>query len=130
LFFALQVVITLTDENDNPPMFDRKEYDVTIEDRISVEPPALITRVGANDPDVGFGGDLLYSIVSGNSDGAFQLDPKRGFVKPSGKIPIWNMPSKPDVVELKVRFQYLNVMTTRNNLEVSNILAINTQLSY
>ena len=99
-----QVVINLSDENDNPPMFERKEYDVTIEDRISTEPPALITRVGATDPDIGIGGELLYSIVSGNTDGAFQLDPKKGFIKPSGKIPIWNMPSKPEIVELKVSF--------------------------
>ncbi|CAG0916855.1 unnamed protein product [Notodromas monacha] len=100
---TVPVILTLLDDNDNPPVFDRREYEVTVEDRVSVESPAVLIRVQASDPDEGLGGSLLYSIVSGNTDDAFQLDPIKGFLRASGKHPLWNLPSKPEIVELKVR---------------------------
>ncbi|XP_049339754.1 protocadherin-18b isoform X2 [Astyanax mexicanus] len=74
------VVITVLDENDNPPvivspLLSNRTADVPLWRR--AEPGHLVTIVKATDRDSGANGELSCSIVGGNEEGLFLMDPRR-----------------------------------------------------
>ncbi|KAL7373709.1 hypothetical protein ABVT39_013150 [Epinephelus coioides] len=58
--------ITLTDVNDNPPMFPQKNYQLYVPESAQVGKP--VGKIKANDEDLGVNADIKYSII--NSEGA------------------------------------------------------------
>jgi protocadherin-16/23 len=77
------VVVSVLDTNDNQPL-------IVSGDVLHLSPDTLfdvpITRIVAIDKDVGVNGELAYSILSGNDDGVFKLEPGSGdlsLVKPA-----------------------------------------------
>ncbi|XP_032359328.1 cadherin-18 [Etheostoma spectabile] len=58
--------ITLTDVNDNPPMFPQKNYQLYVPESAQVGKP--VGKIKANDEDLGINADIKYSII--NSEGA------------------------------------------------------------
>ena len=60
LFSNTTVYITITDVNDNVPVFERDYYEATVSNQLPVD----IMQVTASDPDVGDGGNVRYSIFS------------------------------------------------------------------
>ena len=70
------VQITLTDVNDNRPIFYPRNYSKNI--REDTVPNEEIITVQASDLDSGDFGKITYSIASGNDDGKFQIDPVKG----------------------------------------------------
>lgn len=71
------VTITILDENDNPPIFERNDYYAGINSMANIND--FVTKVTASDLDVGDNGTLHYYIASANLY-------KYGSDKPSGSI--------------------------------------------
>ncbi|KAM3616889.1 uncharacterized protein V6R79_025517 [Siganus canaliculatus] len=74
------VMVQVLDENDNKPTFPEKVYHVKIPERERRKKSEPLYRVFAYDRDEGLNGDLSYSIVDGNEDGKFFIDPKTAVV--------------------------------------------------
>ena len=72
------IIVTIADINDNTPAFIMLTYSVGIIEN----PPngSLVRMVQARDPDMGNNGSLVYSIISGNLQDAFRIDPTFGNV--------------------------------------------------
>lgn len=56
-----QVMITLTDANDNLPIFDQTLYEASVLEDATND---VITQVNAEDSDSGTNGDITYSFQS------------------------------------------------------------------
>ncbi|KAM7399908.1 hypothetical protein PAMP_019144 [Pampus punctatissimus] len=74
------VMVQVLDENDNKPTFPEKVYQVKLPERERRKKGDPIYRVFAYDRDDGPNSDLSYSIVDGNEDGKFFIDPKTAVV--------------------------------------------------
>lgn len=73
-------MVQVLDENDNKPTFPEKVYQVKLPERDRRKKGEPIYRVFAYDRDEGPNSDLSYSIVDGNEDGKFFIDPKTAVV--------------------------------------------------
>ncbi|KAM9801014.1 protocadherin Fat 3a [Neosynchiropus ocellatus] len=73
------VNINLTDVNDNAPRFSRDYYTAVVSEDATVGDPVVL--VGAEDLDSQVNGAILYSIVSGDGDNQFFIDPLSGMLK-------------------------------------------------
>ncbi|MEQ2285827.1 bahd acyltransferase [Ameca splendens] len=73
-------MVSVFDENDNRPTFHEKIYQVRLPERERRKKAEPIYRVVAYDQDDGPNSDLSYSIVDGNEDGKFFIDPKTAVV--------------------------------------------------
>lgn len=74
------VIVQVLDENDNKPIFPEKVYQVKLPERERRKKGEPMYRVFAYDRDDGPNCDLSYSIVDGNEDGKFFIDPKTAVV--------------------------------------------------
>ncbi|XP_067354486.1 protocadherin-23 isoform X2 [Channa argus] len=72
------VMVTVTDCNDNAPVFSSTEYHAHVSENSQVG--AMLVQVSAQDPDLGTNGLLQYDIISGNSKGHLKLDPQSGLL--------------------------------------------------
>ncbi|OBS73419.1 hypothetical protein A6R68_16043, partial [Neotoma lepida] len=68
------------DENDNKPQFPEKVYQIKLPERDRKKRGEPIYRAFAFDRDEGPNAEISYSIVDGNDDGKFFIDPKTGMV--------------------------------------------------
>ncbi|XP_026158683.1 protocadherin Fat 1a isoform X2 [Mastacembelus armatus] len=73
-----QVVISVLDINDNPPVFEYREYTAELSEDVAVGTQVL--RVQASSRDMEANGEISYSIISGNEHGLFSVDPRTGDV--------------------------------------------------
>ena len=71
-----ELLLVVTDVNDNNPMFVDSNFVIKMSEATYV--PTVIVKCIATDPDLGNNSTLLYSIVSGNEQGKFGLDPNTG----------------------------------------------------
>ncbi|KAF7662652.1 hypothetical protein LDENG_00230690 [Lucifuga dentata] len=76
LFSLCQVVISVLDINDNPPVFEHREYMATVPEDVIVGTQVL--RVQAASRDTEASGEISYSIISGNEHSMFSVDPHTG----------------------------------------------------
>lgn len=76
---TVTVRITLSDANDNRPVFTRQEYRGYIAENTA--PGALITAVTASDPDQDDDGRVVYSITNAELLGSFEINPTSGEIK-------------------------------------------------
>ncbi|XP_068601351.1 protocadherin Fat 3a [Brachionichthys hirsutus] len=74
------VMVQVLDENDNKPTFPEKVYQVKLPERERRKKGEPIYRVFAFDRDEGPNSDLSYSLVDGNEEGKFFIDPKTAVV--------------------------------------------------
>ncbi|XP_034544310.1 protocadherin-23 [Notolabrus celidotus] len=72
------VMVTVTDCNDNAPVFASTEYHTQVSENSHVG--TRLVQVSAQDPDLGINGLLRYEIVSGNGKGHLKLDPQSGLL--------------------------------------------------
>ncbi|KAI7793262.1 putative protocadherin-16 [Triplophysa rosa] len=72
--------IHITDENDNPPLFDQQSYKQAIPE--VVYPGSFVLQVTARDKDQGPNGDVRYSILPDKKTHAswFTIDPVTGII--------------------------------------------------
>lgn len=71
-----QVVVSVLDINDNPPVFEHREYTATVSEDVAAGTQVL--RVQAASRDMEANGEISYSIISGNEHGMFSIDPRTG----------------------------------------------------
>ncbi|XP_078514538.1 protocadherin Fat 3 isoform X1 [Lissotriton helveticus] len=72
------VTITVLDINDNPPVFERRDYLVTVAEDTS--PGIEVLTVFAASKDIGTNAEIAYSVRSGNEQGKFRINPKTGVI--------------------------------------------------
>lgn len=69
------VVVTITDINDNNPIFYPVIYFASV---VENEKPGPLVTVTATDKDQGLNGKVIYSIKSGNDNNSFAINPDKG----------------------------------------------------
>nr|XP_012612408.1 cadherin EGF LAG seven-pass G-type receptor 1 isoform X1 [Microcebus murinus] len=69
---SVDVQVTVLDINDNPPVFERDELELFVEENSPVG--SVVARIRAHDPDEGPNAQIMYQIVEGNVPEVFQLD--------------------------------------------------------
>ncbi|XP_019636288.1 PREDICTED: protein dachsous-like [Branchiostoma belcheri] len=82
---TVEVRVSLTDINDNPPAYRADIYEVTL---LYVTYPAIVTAVDATDKDSGTNAEVSYSLVDDSST-LFSIDSSNGIIRlvgPSGSI--------------------------------------------
>lgn len=72
------IKVTVTDCNDNSPVFSSTEYHTQVSENSQIG--TSLVQVIAQDPDLGINGLVRYSIVSGNDKNHFKLDSQSGFL--------------------------------------------------
>ncbi|XP_056442395.1 protocadherin Fat 1a isoform X2 [Gadus chalcogrammus] len=70
------VVVSVLDINDNPPVFEHREYVATLAEDVAAGTQVL--RVQASSRDADAAGQISYGIISGNEHGMFSVDPLSG----------------------------------------------------
>lgn len=71
-----EVVISIQDYNDNPPVFNPVSYSAkALEDVI---PEVFLLQLTATDSDSGSNQDFKFSIYEGDPEGQFRIDPDYG----------------------------------------------------
>ncbi|CAD7079025.1 unnamed protein product [Hermetia illucens] len=73
--------ILVTDSNDNSPVFVSPTADSTILLGDSAQVGQLVAHVVAVDKDAGDNGHITYSILAGNEEGRFRMDPRTGSIE-------------------------------------------------
>ncbi|XP_036093576.1 cadherin EGF LAG seven-pass G-type receptor 1 isoform X5 [Rousettus aegyptiacus] len=69
---SVEIQVTVLDINDNPPVFERDELELFVEENSPVG--SVVAKIRANDPDEGPNAQIMYQIVEGNVPEVFQLD--------------------------------------------------------
>ncbi len=72
----VDLTILVLDVNDNAPVFQRRDYAVTVPEDVAVGTEVL--RVLATSVDIGPNADITYNIRSGNELGKFSIDRNLG----------------------------------------------------
>lgn len=83
----LRVLIKVTDENDNAPVFETKSYDLNIREDMSVG--SEIVRVRATDKDAGAFGNVQFrfsSLISDTISRLFEINSTTGVISLKSKI--------------------------------------------
>ncbi|XP_065908820.1 protocadherin Fat 4-like [Dysidea avara] len=73
---SASITITLSDVNDNEPVFTDDMTELEYAEDLSVD--TIITAVVATDNDIGLNSQLSYSFVSGNEEMRFSIDMQNG----------------------------------------------------
>ncbi|NXB58155.1 CELR2 protein, partial [Struthidea cinerea] len=68
----VEILVTVLDVNDNPPVFEQDEFDIFVEENSPIG--VVVARITATDPDEGTNAQIMYQIVEGNIPEVFQLD--------------------------------------------------------
>uniref|UniRef100_UPI003EBE4DC0 cadherin EGF LAG seven-pass G-type receptor 2 precursor n=1 Tax=Danio rerio TaxID=7955 RepID=UPI003EBE4DC0 len=69
---AVDMQVTILDVNDNPPVFEKDEFDIFVEENSPIG--LVVAHISASDPDEGSNAQIMYQIVEGNIPEVFQLD--------------------------------------------------------
>lgn len=111
------VMVQVLDENDNKPTFPEKVYQVKLPERERRKKGEPIYRVFAYDKDDGPNSDLSYSIVDGNEDGKFFIDPKTAVVSSRKAFTAGNY----DILTVRKLIGFRTVFTWRFLYNLSQI---------
>ena len=65
--------IAILDINDNAPIFDSRQYEVSIPESLDVD--QVVYHFNAVDDDINANSNLAYSIIAGDDDNTFTIDP-------------------------------------------------------
>ncbi|KAM7402101.1 hypothetical protein PAMP_017369 [Pampus punctatissimus] len=68
----INIQVTILDVNDNPPVFEKDEFDIMVEENSPIG--VVVAYISATDPDEGSNAQIMYQIVEGNIPEVFQLD--------------------------------------------------------
>lgn len=72
----VDLTIVVLDVNDNPPVFQKQDYAVTVPEDVTVGTEVL--RVFATTADIGVNAEIYYRFLSGNELGKFSIDDSTG----------------------------------------------------
>ena len=85
------VVLTITDINDNTPIFTKLEYTANLTENVALK--TLVGTVSASDLDIDANQEIEYAIVRGNTKARFAIDKKSGAVTVNDEIDREDIPS-------------------------------------
>ncbi|NXS57088.1 PCD23 protein, partial [Brachypteracias leptosomus] len=74
---TVQLYLTVLDENDHNPLFEKTQYQVSV--REDLEEGSVILNLFASDEDDGLNGEVIYSLID-NTFGAFAIDSVTGSI--------------------------------------------------
>ena len=112
------IIINISDENDNRPIFQQQEYLKIVSENIEIGSSLL--RVVARDQDSGAGtATIVYSIIDGSMLPEFRVDPNTGVLYVNSKL------------DFEVRRQYLFRVRAENTGDnpLSDVARINITLT-
>ncbi|XP_051784464.1 protocadherin Fat 1a isoform X3 [Erpetoichthys calabaricus] len=72
------VTVSVLDINDNPPVFEHREYVANVSEDVTVG--TQIMQVFATSRDIEANAEIVYSIISGNEHGKFSIDSNTGAI--------------------------------------------------
>ena len=122
-----EIVLNVTDVNDNQPVFNPSSYVLTIVENTLVG--SSVVQVFASDPDLGLNSTLVYSILSGNTNGHFSIDNQTGVVSLSEALDYESITSFHLIIGL--RDMGSPIQQSSNNATVTiNIADINDNFAY
>ncbi|XP_024947273.1 protein dachsous isoform X2 [Cephus cinctus] len=81
---SIPVQISLTDVNDNAPVFGKYPFRATVP--IGSQPGQNILRVTATDPDLGINGEIIYSFLREEEKPKFRIHPISGVVTATSSL--------------------------------------------
>ncbi|XP_054610682.1 protocadherin Fat 3 isoform X3 [Dunckerocampus dactyliophorus] len=81
------VMVHVEDENDNPPIFPEVTYRISLPERDRNRRSEPVYRVFAHDRDLGANANVSYSILDGNPDETFGIDPRTAMVSSKKAVP-------------------------------------------
>ena len=112
--------VAVQDVNDNQPVFSLPVYSASIYEGDQIG-KSVIT-IQATDSDIGANGKITYSIIQGNIDNAFSIDPSTGLV--SNLIPMDREQTSKYVLRIAAADQGLSSLQAVTSLTVA-ILDVN-----
>uniref|UniRef100_A0A8C1V3S1 FAT atypical cadherin 3b n=1 Tax=Cyprinus carpio TaxID=7962 RepID=A0A8C1V3S1_CYPCA len=74
----VDLTIIVLDVNDNPPVFQKQDYAVTVPEDVTVGTEVI--RVFATSSDIGVNAEIYYRFFSGNELGKFSIDESTGII--------------------------------------------------
>uniref|UniRef100_UPI0037E8C9A5 uncharacterized protein n=1 Tax=Semicossyphus pulcher TaxID=241346 RepID=UPI0037E8C9A5 len=81
---TMQILITVLDVNDNPPVCSKPEYKASVTENAAVG--TVITTVRATDKDKGNNGKVTYTISKSGAAALFTIDPNSGLLTLTGNV--------------------------------------------
>ncbi|XP_007544313.1 protocadherin-18 isoform X1 [Poecilia formosa] len=114
------VVLSILDENDNPPVIVVPQlWNFSADVRASkfTEAGRLVTVVRATDRDTGVNGELICSIVSGNEEGYFVIEPRT--CKIQANTSLENFPHEHAELTVVVRDQGTESLSAKAVLKIN-----------
>ena len=83
------LTLHILDLNDNPPLFERPTYEVSVPESLRLG--SFVLKVSASDEDTGEHGEIFYSILPINKSGEdatqiFHIDPESGTITTIGEL--------------------------------------------
>ncbi len=72
----VDLTIMVLDVNDNPPVFQKQDYVVTVPEDVTVGTEVL--QIFARSSDIGVNSEIYYRFLSGNELGKFSIDDSTG----------------------------------------------------
>ena len=116
------IIVNLLDDNDNIPAFSRRTYYMDVLEDVNAAEKPIVGRVVATDLDAGENAVVKYSIIGGNTGGAFAMDPESGDIYLQKGLDR----EKQDSFKLIIRAQDLGDPPKSNTTQVViNVLDVN-----
>ncbi|XP_023251877.1 protocadherin beta-15-like [Seriola lalandi dorsalis] len=81
---TMQILITVLDANDNPPVCSKVEYKASVTENAPIG--TVITTVKATDIDKGSNGKVTYMISKSGASSLFQIDAENGVLTLAGNV--------------------------------------------
>ena len=126
-FGALAVNVTVTDINDNAPIFVEKSYNITVRENVTLE--ATVLQLTAHDKDIGENGRVTYRFAKNQLDARnvnelFRITPDQGELKLKNRL-MYSSDSRPytiiaEAVDNGVQPQTTQIIIRVHILDVGN----------
>lgn len=113
-----EIYLNVSDVNDNPPVFKKEEYRCEVFENL---PVGWVCDVTATDADSHAYGQVQYTILSGNIDGAFTIDKTNGVLRTKRSL------DREDIPQYKLIIKAVDKDDSRyTSTAVVNIVVLDT----
>lgn len=93
---VLQLIVNVTDANDNAPVMTNALYNASILEEEA--PPQLVVKVAATDADSGTNGQIMFRLQD-DFEGTFEIDPESGEIYTNARLDREEIPTYELTVE-------------------------------